>query len=159
MENTRHHCNRAHASVSVQPIDVAPVPYRHVDDEHRRVFLLTRTPAGCVSSHRMLLQLEPELLSPCLETARAAGKAIGRRLCSSTRLFAARSTSPQLCPVLECPARLGCSRPRLETRSVSLSPRRRPPLQCLCTTRRLTLSPPPSSSNRWPASPPSRAAA
>ena len=81
MENTRHHCNRAHASVSVQPIDVAPVPYRHVDDEHRRDLLSARTPAGCVSSHRMLLQPEPEPLSPCLETARAAGKAIGRHPC------------------------------------------------------------------------------
>src|SRR5438105_8719371 len=108
---------------------------RHVDDEHRRVLLLTRTPAGCVSSHRMLLQPEPEPLSPCLETTRAAGKAIGRRLCPSTRLFAARSTSSRLCPTLECPARLGCSRPRMETRSASLSPRRCPPLQCLCTTR------------------------
>src|SRR5438128_2347356 len=39
------------------------------------------TPARCISSHRMLLQLEPEPLSPCLETARAAGKAIGRRPC------------------------------------------------------------------------------
>src|SRR6266508_2214606 len=54
---------------------------RHVDDGHRRVLLLTRTPAGCVSSHRMLLQLEPEPLSPCLETAQAAGKAIGHRPC------------------------------------------------------------------------------
>src|SRR5438105_10602389 len=66
----------------------------------------------------------------------------------STRLFAARSTSPWRCPALECPARLGCSRPRLENHSASLSPRRRPPLQCLCTTHRLTLSPPPSSSNQ-----------
>src|SRR5207237_5763888 len=54
---------------------------RHVGDEHRRVLHLARTPAGCVSSHRIPLQLEPELLSSCLETARAAGKAIGRRPC------------------------------------------------------------------------------
>ena len=71
----------------------------------------------------------------------------------STRLFAARSTSSRLCPALECPARLGCSRPRLENRSASLSPRRRPPLQCLCTTRRLTLSPPPTAFNPRPSSP------
>src|SRR6266498_1019250 len=71
----------------------------------------------------------------------------------STRLFAARTTSPRLCPALECPARLGCSRPRLETRSAPLSPRRRPPLQCLCTTRRLTLSPPPTAFNPRPSSP------
>src|SRR5438105_8244320 len=100
-----------------------------------------------------LAQTHSSPLSPCLETTRAAGKAIGRRLCPSTRLFAARSTSPRLCPVLECPARLGCSRPRLETGSASLSPRRRPPLQCLCTTRRLTLSPPPTAFNPRPSSP------
>src|SRR5438105_3733951 len=152
MENTRHPCNRAHVSVSVQPIDVAPVPCRHMADEHRRTLLPACTPACCVSSHRMLLQLEPEPLSPCLETTRAAGKAIGRRPCHRPVFSTARSTSPRLCPTLECPARLGCSRPRLENRSASLSPRRRPPLQCLCTTRPLTLSPPPSSSNRWPAS-------
>src|SRR5207244_4065581 len=92
---------------------------RHVADEHRRTLLPACTPACCVSSHRMLLQLEPEPLSPCLETARAAGKAIGHRLYPATRLFAARSTSPRLCPALDCPARLGRSRPRLETRSAS----------------------------------------
>src|SRR6266508_1908173 len=65
---------------SVKPT-LRPVPYRHMTDEHRRVLLLTRTPALCVSSHRILLQLGPEPLSPCLETTRAAGKAIGRRPC------------------------------------------------------------------------------
>jgi len=68
----------------------------------------SRAPAYCVSSHRILLQPEPEPLSPCLETTRAAGKAIGRRLCadpSSRRLptleldavaslFKARCTDP-----------------------------------------------------------------
>src|SRR5438105_15512639 len=52
-----------------------------MDDEHRRALLPARTPAWCVSSHRILLQLEPEPLSPCLETTRVAGKAVGRRPC------------------------------------------------------------------------------
>src|SRR5438105_2697363 len=101
------------------------------------------------SPHARLLHISCNLsrpdalgpLSPCLETTRAVGKAIGRRLCPSTHLFAARSTSPRLCPALECPARLGCSRPRMETHSASLSPHRRPPLQC-AASRRLRLSPP-----------------
>ncbi len=91
----------------VKPLQ-SPVPCRHLADGHRRVFLLARAPACCVSSHRILLQPEPEPLSPCLETTRAAGKAIGRRLCadpSSRRLptleldavaslFKARCTDP-----------------------------------------------------------------
>ena len=92
-------------------------------------------------------------LSPCPETTRAAGKAIGRRLCPSTRPFAARSTSPRLCPAFECPARHGCSRPRMETRSVSHSPCRRPPFQCAASCR-LCLSPP-LLPNPQPSSPPS----
>src|SRR6266540_7560601 len=110
MNLVQRRCARAFSRLQSKPPQ-SPVPCRHMADEHRRAFLPARTPACCVSSHRILLQLEPEPLSPCPETTRAAGKAIGRRLCPSTRPFAASSTSPRLCPALECPARLGCSRP------------------------------------------------
>src|SRR5438128_6753770 len=42
----------------------SPVPCRHMADEHRRALLPARTPACCVSSHWILLQLEPKPLSP-----------------------------------------------------------------------------------------------
>src|SRR5438105_8906067 len=80
MNLVQRRCARAFSRLQSKPPQ-SPVPCRHVDDGHRRVLLPTRTPARCVSSHRIPLQLEPEPLSPCLETARATGKAIGRRPC------------------------------------------------------------------------------
>src|SRR6266508_3733662 len=135
---------------SVQPT-LRPVPYRHMADEHRRALLPACTPAAY-----LMKSLSPR----CSRAAVALPRDHASRRqghwpspLPSTRLIAACSTSPRLCPALECPARLGCSRPRLETRSASLSPRRRPPLQCLCMTRRLTLSPPPTAFNPRPSSP------
>src|SRR6266540_2715751 len=76
---TEQHLAFRSVSSSVRPTVLSTVAPRG-----RRTpasLLPARTPACCISSHRMLLQLEPEPLSPCLETARAAGKAIGRRPC------------------------------------------------------------------------------
>ena len=86
---------------SVKPM-LRPVSYRHMADKHRRALLPARTPTSYLTKSLSPRRTRAAVALPRDHASRRQGH--WPSPLPSTRLFAARSTSPRLCPTLECPA-------------------------------------------------------